>query len=63
MMENPSLSGEHLEYILDLIQSANEMDIPPDWDAVLRLGGSYLGAQHDSWIHGKRYFNEKSGEL
>jgi transposase-like protein len=32
----------------------------PDRDAILRLGGSYLMQQHDSWISGKRYFNEES---
>jgi transposase-like protein len=32
----------------------------PDRDAILRLGGSYLMQQHDSWISSKRYFNEES---
>ena len=38
----------------------NVVGVFPDRDAILRLGGSYLRQQHDSWISGKRYFNEDS---
>lgn len=38
----------------------NVVGVFPDRDSILRLGGSYLRQQHDSWISGKRYFNEES---
>ena len=38
----------------------NVVGVFPDRDAIVRLGGSYLRQQHDSWVSGKRYFNEES---
>ncbi len=31
----------------------------PERESIVRLGGSYLRHQHDSWISGKRYFNKE----
>jgi len=38
----------------------NVVGVFPNREAIVRLGGSYLRQQHDTWISGKRYFNEES---
>lgn len=38
----------------------NVIGIFPDRPSIVRLGGAYLMQQHDSWVSGKRYFNEES---
>lgn len=44
----------------ELNRRTNVVGVFPDRQAILRLGGSYLMQQHDSWISGNRYFNEES---
>lgn len=38
----------------------NVVSIFPDRPSIRRLGGAFLMQQHDTWISGKRYFNEDS---
>lgn len=40
----------------------NVVGVFPNRDAIIRLGGAYLRQQHDSWVIGKRYFNQESME-